>query len=74
METVDLLDNSVLRVKAGTQLIDGWWRVLRKELRNLSKATTAGVKRSVKAAQWKTWHRGEDLWIAMGCAIQRSYR
>ena len=25
----------------------------------------------VKAAQWKTWHRGKDLWLAAGEAVQR---
>ena len=48
-------------MKTGTQLIDGFWRVLRQELRNNSKTTTAMVKVVVRMAQWKYWNQGHDL-------------
>lgn len=67
-----LEDSSALTVKAGTQLIDGWWRILRRELALCSKSSTAMVKLAVSAAQFTCWHRGENIWEEVGKVIQKS--
>ena len=61
-----------MTVLKGTQYIDEWWRILRKELRNNPKHDTKSVIELVKAARCKTWHQGEDLWLAAGSeTVQR---
>ena len=71
LEDVQVESGEVLTVKKGTQMIDGWWRILRKEMRSLPKSSAAEVKRAVRAAQWKAWHRSDDLWLAFGTALRR---
>ena len=65
-------NNETVKVMKSTQYIDGFWCILRKELRNLPKSTTAAVKLAVQAAQWKHWHSGEDLWVEAGAMFERA--
>ena len=62
---------TVLDVMKGTQFVDGFWRLLRKELGNSPKATTEAVTTIVRVAQWRYWHGGQDLWVELGKALQR---
>ena len=70
-ETITMASGYEMTVMKETQYIDGCWRILRKEMKTTSKHDTKSVIELVKAAQWKTWHQGEDLWLAAGEAVQR---
>ena len=64
--TIDLDDdNGPLRVQGGTQIIDRFWRSVRSEAEGrLMHRDSEGVERLVRAAQWRYWHKGQDLWKA----------
>lgn len=66
-------DETELHIVKGTQIIDGWWRVLRKELSTSRKADSDSVLLYTRSAQWKHWHMGKDLWVSVGAAVQRYY-
>ena len=66
LERLDLGNDAPVYVKKGTQIIDGWWRILRKHLRLTNPKTKAGVRQAVRVAQWRSWHQGEDLWAVLG--------
>ena len=70
-ENVVLQDGSKLVVQKGTQYIDGWWKHLRKSFLQSSKGDIRNVIKQVRSAQWRMWHRGEDLWLKAGEAIHR---
>ena len=72
-ETLVDCDGAQVRVKAGTQFIDGWWRILKKECRYL-KASRAHNVDLVRAAQWNHWHQGEDKVVAATSALACSFR
>ena len=59
--TITTASGYEMTVMKGTQYIDGWWRILRKQMKDNPKHDTKSVVELVKAAQWKTWHQGEDL-------------
>ncbi len=53
--------------KGGTQIIDRFWSTLRKHLNNRPKRPgTATTEDRVRAAQWRYWNKGADLWLATG--------
>ena len=65
-ETVDLPDGSKLRVKAGTQLIDGVWRIIRRDIRDsLRHSRLELVDKLVRVSQWRYWNQDRDLYTAM---------
>ena len=56
----------ILKVKAGTQVIDRAWRFLKDRI-NPSQHATVGTKdlRSmIRSAQYEYWLRNQDLWLA----------
>jgi hypothetical protein len=72
-ETLVDCDGAQVRVKAGTQFIDGWWRILKKECRYL-KASRAHNVDLVRAAQRNHWHQGEDKVVAATSALACVFR
>lgn len=72
-DVVTLPDNMTLSIVKGTQIIDGWWRVLRKEYGTASKNDSESVLLATRAAQWRHWHTAQDLWAATGAAVQRHF-
>jgi len=69
--THTLPDGQKLRVKAGTQIIDRFWRHLRSHLEgNTAGVGSATLRRRVRSAQWTYWHKGDDLWAKTGELLQ----
>ena len=65
--THTLPDGKTLRVKAGTQIVDRFWRHLRSFLEgNSLKVNSAVIRARVRSAQWVYWYRNEDLWAHTG--------
>ncbi len=52
-----------IMVQAGTQYIDGFWRILRKNIRPWAHAKADLLRLLVRASQWRYWCRGKDLYI-----------
>ena len=74
IENVTTDDGDTIVLKKGTQYIDGWWRLLRKEVRRtMPPSGSAHMNAVVKFAQWKTWHQSEDLWVALGRVLRWHY-
>lgn len=66
-----LPDGKVLKVKAGTQIVDRFWGHLRSYLKHTPrKVGSALLARKVRAAQWTYWHKGQDLWAATGTMLE----
>ena len=63
-----LPDGKKLRVKAGAQVIDRFWRHVRSHLvgRTAFKVGSVQLRRRVRMAQWSHWNRGKDMWLALG--------
>lgn len=60
-----------VKVRAGTQIIDRFWGMLRQTLRNIPrKPGSALLHRKIRSLQWIYWHRGQDLWKATGAMLQ----
>ena len=60
-------DKSVVYTKGGTQIIDRFWRTLRKHLEGRSPSVNrVGFENRVRAAQWEYWNMGTDLWAKTG--------
>ena len=55
-----------LWVKAGTQIIDGVWKVLRQHIPNNTKAEDSHLDCAVREFQWVYWNSGRDRWAALG--------
>ena len=68
---VTLPGGKKLDVVKGTQLIDGWWRALRKEFSAANKSGPESVAKVVRVAQWKRWRMNKDLWAEAGKAATR---
>lgn len=69
--THTLPDGQKLRVKAGTQIIDRFWRHLRSHLEGHTAGVgSATLRRRVRSAQWTYWHKGDDLWAKTGELFQ----
>lgn len=65
--THSLPDGTELKVKAGTQVIDRFWRDLRGHLEGVSsKVGSETLRRRIRSAQWVYWMRGHDLWEKTG--------
>ena len=63
------------RSVGGTQIIDRFWRTLRRAKVGRSCAIgTDGLARRVRACQWDFWMRGEDKWAAMGSTFDDNRR
>ena len=61
-ETVDLPDGSKLRVKAGTQFIDGVWRIIRRDARDsLRQSRPELVDKLARVPQRRYWHQDQDV-------------
>ena len=57
----------VLKVKGGTQIIDGFWKVLRSQIKHVRRAPgNAAMTRKVRSAQWAYWKMCKDLWLETG--------
>ena len=60
-----------LSVKAGTQIIDRFWRHLRSHMDgNGSEVGSVTLRRRVRSAQWTYGYKGEDLWEKTGELLQ----
>ena len=65
-ETLDLPDGGKIRVRAGTQFIDGIWRIIRKDIRDsLRHSRPELVDKLVRVSQWRYWNQDQDLYSAM---------
>ena len=56
-------------VMAGTQLIDGVWKLLRKG-KSGCHGSEPNLELNIRWAQWKYWHNGKDLFKELGKAIK----
>ena len=69
--THTLPDGEKLRVKAGTQIIDRFWRHLRSHLEGHTAGVgSATLRHRVRSAQWTYWHKGADFWKKTGELFQ----
>jgi hypothetical protein len=60
-----------LAVKAGTQVIDRFWRHLRQHMEGVSaRAGSHPLRQKVRSAQWLYWHRDQDLWVQTGKTLK----
>ena len=53
----------ILKVQVGTQYIDGFWRILRAYIRPWRTSESSLLRLVVRAAQWRYWVRGKDLYL-----------
>ena len=66
-----LPDGKHVVVKAGTQIIDRFWGLLRQSLKHICrKPGSVLLQRKIRSLQWTYWNRGKDLWKATGCMLQ----
>ena len=72
-EEVKLDDGSSMLIKKGTQYIDGFWKHLKKQLKNSTKHDNKTVDEHLRCAQWRMWHQGQDMWLEAGKLIQRQH-
>ena len=49
-------------VKAGTQYIDGFWRILKAFIRPWRKSDPKVLRLLVRTAQLRYWNRGRDMY------------
>ena len=60
-------EGKILRVKAGTQIIDRAWHFIKNHVgKRTGQIGHASFKHRVRSAQWLYWHRREDQWAATG--------
>ena len=65
-EMLDLPDGTRIRVKAGTQFIDGVWRIIRKDIKDsLTHSRPELVDKLVRVSQWRYLNQDQDLYTAM---------
>lgn len=65
--THKLSNGDNLKVKAGTQIIDGFWRILKRYLGNTpQKPGSRALARKVRSAQWAYWYKSDNLWQRTG--------
>eukprot|EP00971_Amphidinium_carterae_P278169 5521643-Amphidinium_carterae.1 len=57
-------------VRSGTQYIDGFWQHLRKEVGTTARTLEDACMRKVRAAQWRRWLQGRDVWECLGESMQ----
>ncbi len=61
-------------VKAGTQIIDGFWRILKKGLMGHNANVGSNtIKMRIRSIQWCYWHREDDIWAKTGELIKWSF-
>eukprot|EP00971_Amphidinium_carterae_P213293 4233124-Amphidinium_carterae.1 len=60
------LEDATITVKAGIQYIDGFWRILKEEIRHTSNATSHSFDDFIRTAQWRYWSQGCDPWVSFG--------
>ncbi len=72
MKTHKLPDGRRITVKTGTQVIDRAWRFIQDRLKHCNAGPGSPLLQTkVRAAQWRYWNRGSDLWLRMGEALER---
>ena len=59
-QSVVLPDGRKLRVVAGTQIIDGVWKILRNGIRGHA-ANDALLDQQIRLTQWRYWHQSMDI-------------
>ena len=64
----DPTTRKVLKVKAGTQIIDRAWRFMKERLqRNQNvKVGSARLRAKLRSTQYQYWHKDKDLWMESG--------
>ena len=54
-------------MRGGTQVIDRFWRSLRKHLvGRTSPVGSHALERRIRSCQWEMWYQGKDKWSATG--------
>lgn len=70
-----LPNGKVLKVKAGTQIIDRFWKHLRKYLEfTCRRPGNAVMTRKIRCAQWSYWHKNDDRWLKLGLVCDELFR
>ena len=65
-------DGTLLNVKAGTQVIDRFWRQLRSQLEGShAPVGSSSLRHRVRSAQWVYWNTGKDLWKETGEMLRK---
>ena len=59
-----------IKVQAGTQYIDGFWRILKANVRVWTKANAALLRKLVRTSQLRYWSRGKDFYVEAAKAIK----
>ena len=67
-EEVKVEDGESIAVMAGTQYIDGFWRILRQEVLSHNGSNLA-LERRVRVAQWRYWTQRDDRWVALAATF-----
>ena len=62
--------HEVIKVQAGTQYIDGFWRILRAYIRSWRMSEISLLRLVVRVAQLQYWSRGKDLYLEGARVIQ----
>ena len=70
-ERIKVSDDEMVSVVAGTQYIDGFWRILRQEIL-AHHGSDAVLGRRVRVAQWKYWTMHTDRWMALADTFKHS--
>jgi len=67
----NLPDGKQVVVKAGAQIIDRFWGLLRQSLKFINrKPGSALLQRKIRSLQWVYWNRGKNMWQATGAMLQ----
>ena len=68
VERVQVSDTEVVSVVAGTQYIDGFWRILRRAIL-AHHGSDEALTRRVRIAQWRYWTMHLDRWQALAATF-----
>ena len=67
-EKVHISEQESIAVLAGTQYIDGFWRILRQEILS-HHGSDVVLDRKVRMAQWRYWTMRRDRWLALAATF-----
>ena len=66
-----LPDGTKIRCMMGTQTIDGLWKHLRQQIKDIS--TSGPYVSRIRHFQWRWWRKGKDLWKEAGQTVSRTW-
>jgi hypothetical protein len=61
-----LADGSQHKAQAGTQCLDGWWRVGKRDMFGVKASLPHRVEQHLRESQWRHWLGNSDRWAAAG--------